>query len=159
MFIVALGIVGTVLIFIKTKELGWLSYLISIIAGILIILLSYLILEEDENKKRYQKITYTRIAVVIIVLVAIILSFIKLSIVESLRITFSSIYILFLPGFLATYIFFPKKLSNKNSIYLIERIALSFALSIAVVPLLAFYLNLIGMKITTLKNKYEKHQS
>ena len=50
-FIIALGIVGTALIFIKTRELGWLSYIISIIAGILIILLSILVLEEDENGK------------------------------------------------------------------------------------------------------------
>ena len=43
-----LGIIGAILIYIKTKQLGWLSYLISIIAGILIILLSHLVLDEDE---------------------------------------------------------------------------------------------------------------
>lgn len=50
LYTIFLGIAGTVIIFIKTKELGWLSYLISIIAGILIILLSFLVLEEDEKK-------------------------------------------------------------------------------------------------------------
>lgn len=48
--IVLLGIIGTILIFIKTKQLGLISYLISLIAGILIITLSFLVLgEEDES--------------------------------------------------------------------------------------------------------------
>lgn len=46
--IYALGILGTIIIKFKTEELGYLSYIISIIAGILIILLSHLILEEEE---------------------------------------------------------------------------------------------------------------
>lgn len=155
LFIIALGIIGTALIFIKTKELGWLSYFISIIAGILIILLSFLLLKEDEDEiekeiKHYE-IPYTKIAVGIIVVISIILSLKKPALfVELARIIFGSIYILFLPGFLLTYIFFPNKLNNNDKIDIIERIALSFALSIATVPLLVFYLNLIGMKITTL---------
>ncbi len=36
--------------------------------------------------------------------------------------------------------------------YWIERIALSFALSIAIVPLVVFYLNLIGLKINLLNS-------
>lgn len=48
--ILGLGILGAILIFIKTKELGWLSYMISTIAGILIILLSYLVLQEEEDE-------------------------------------------------------------------------------------------------------------
>lgn len=46
-----LGIVGTILIYIKIKSLGWISYLIAVIAGILIILLSKLVLEEDDEKE------------------------------------------------------------------------------------------------------------
>ena len=46
-FVFALGIIGFVIIKLKTVDLGWLSWVISIIAGILIILLSLLILEED----------------------------------------------------------------------------------------------------------------
>jgi len=65
-----------------------------------------------------------------------------LGIQESFRIVFGSVYILFLPGLVLTFAFFREK-----EIDIIERIALSFALSIAVVPLLVFYLNLIGMKI------------
>lgn len=43
------GVVGGMIVWYKTKEIGWLSYLISVISGILIILLSILILEEDEE--------------------------------------------------------------------------------------------------------------
>ena len=46
-FIGLLGIAGFIIIKYKTAQLGWLSWLISIIAGILIILLSILVLEED----------------------------------------------------------------------------------------------------------------
>lgn len=46
-YIAVLSIAGFMIIFIKTQELGWLSYVISIIAGMLIFLLSLLVLEED----------------------------------------------------------------------------------------------------------------
>ncbi len=49
-FIAILGILGFTIIKYKTIDLGWLSWLISIIAGILIILLSILVLEEDDNE-------------------------------------------------------------------------------------------------------------
>ncbi len=74
--------------------------------------------------------------------------FTPLSYLESLRITFGSFYVLFLPGFILSFIFFPK---NKD-IEVIERLALSFALSISVVPLAVFYLNLIGVKISLLSS-------
>lgn len=48
-FVVVLGILGFAIIKYKTLELGWLSWVISIIAGILIILLSLLVLDENEN--------------------------------------------------------------------------------------------------------------
>ncbi len=48
-FIFLLGIAGFAIIKFKTIELGWLSWVISVIAGMLIILLSMLILEEDED--------------------------------------------------------------------------------------------------------------
>lgn len=66
-------------------------------------------------------------------------------IIEIIRIIFGSFYVLFLPGLVLSFVFF-----KKREIDIIERIALSFALSIAAIPLLVFYLNLIGMKITTL---------
>jgi len=80
------------------------------------------------------------------------------SFLSSLRIVFGSVYVLFLPGFIISYIFFPKtkefdsKEKEKGAIDWIERIALSFALSIAIVPLAVFYLNLIGLKINILNS-------
>ena len=77
---------------------------------------------------------------------------------ESFRIVFGSVYVLFLPGFVLSYLFFPKtrefdsKVKENGTIDWIERIALSFALSIAVVPLVVFYLNLIGVKINLLNS-------
>lgn len=56
---------------------------------------------------------------------------------EVLKIVFGSIFELFLPGFVLTWLFFPKK----NEIDWLERIALAFGLSIVIVPLTVFYLN------------------
>ena len=55
---------------------------------------------------------------------------------ELLRIVLGSIYVLFLPGFVWSYVFF-----KKGEIDEMERIALSFGLSIALVPLVVFWLN------------------
>ena len=76
-----------------------------------------------------------------LILISLIVS-IWLPLAQSFRIVFGSVYVLFLPGLVLSFVFF-----NKKEIDFIERIALSFALSIAVVPLLVFYLNLLGMKI------------
>jgi len=82
----------------------------------------------------------------------------QLTIIASFRIVFGSVFVLFLPGFVLTFIFFRKtkpinsKTEEKGAIDWIERIALSFALSIAVVPLAVFYLNLIGVKINLLNS-------
>lgn len=61
---------------------------------------------------------------------------------DILIIIISAISVLFLPGLALSYAFF----SNKQ-IDILERIALSFALSIAIVPLVSFYFNLIGVPI------------
>jgi uncharacterized membrane protein len=103
--------------------------------------------------------------ILIVIVILLILSFAlsiltQLTILESLRIFFGSVYVLFLPGFLISYIFFPKtkefeeknKGNSKGTIDWIERIALSFALSIAIVPLAVFYLNLIGLKINLINS-------
>lgn len=93
------------------------------------------------------------LAIEILILISLALSFF-LEIEESFRIVFGSVYVLFLPGFIISFIFFPKtkELDSKeeNAIDWLERIALSFALSIAIVPLVVFYLNLIGIKINLL---------
>ena len=73
-----------------------------------------------------------------------------LGVQQSFRIVFGSVYVLFLPGLVMTFVFFPIKNRGEKEIDILERIALSFALSIAIVPLLVFYLNLVGMKINVL---------
>ena len=64
---------------------------------------------------------------------------------NSFRIVFGSIFVLFLPGYFLTYNFFKPK-----EIDYLERLALSFALSISVIPLLVFYTNIIGLRINAL---------
>ncbi len=65
---------------------------------------------------------------------------------EVLRLVFGGIFILFTPGFVWSYVFFARR-----KIDWIERLALSFGLSIALVPLAVFWLNwLFDMKITLL---------
>ncbi len=46
-YIALLGITGTIIIYLKIKQLGIISYLISIIAGVLIIMLSYMVLKDE----------------------------------------------------------------------------------------------------------------
>lgn len=48
-FVWVLGALGFFIIKFKTLELGWLSWVISLIAGALIVLLSYLVLEEKDE--------------------------------------------------------------------------------------------------------------
>ncbi len=171
MFISVLGVVGFAIIKFKTAELDGLSWLISVIAGILIVLLSILVLEEDEEskvKKVKQKVYKNKPLLWILGILFSIFSlnllslgisiFATLPYLESLRIVFGSIYVLFLPGFVMSYLFFPKTKEfdteddKGDGIDWLERIALSFALSIAVVPLAVFYLNLIGIKISLLNS-------
>jgi uncharacterized membrane protein len=65
---------------------------------------------------------------------------------EGLRLVFGGIFVLFAPGFAWSYVFF-----RHRKIDWIERLALSFGLSIALVPLAVFWLNwLFDMEITLL---------
>lgn len=97
-------------------------------------------------------------SIILSVLSLALVYFTKLSALESFRIVFGSVYVLFLPGFIMSYIFFPltkefdSKSERSGSIDWLERVALSFALSIAIVPLAVFYLNLIGIKINLLNS-------
>lgn len=166
LFIIVLGILGFAIIKFKTTELDlWLSYTISAIAGILIILLSYLVLiDEDEDKEKepkynskhsnkfYAIITISSIIISLIILAAVLPLFTSLNYLTSFRIVFGSIFVLFIPGFVWTFAFFPIGKNGGNEIDWLERTALSFALSIAIVPLAVFYLNLIGIKINVLNS-------
>lgn len=87
------------------------------------------------------------IAVFVLSVITIALTiFTELGFLSAFRVVFGSVYVLFLPGFIISFIFF------HATIDWIERIALSFALSIAIVPLAVFYLNLIGLRINLLNS-------
>ena len=110
-------------------------------------------------KDSFQKFLITVLLVIFALgLIAFLLfAFAGTDLLQAYRIVFGSVYVLFLPGFVLSYIFFPQTKSfneenKKGAIDWIERIALSFALSIAVVPLAIFYLNLAGIKITLLNS-------
>ncbi len=63
-----------------------------------------------------------------------------------IRLILGSIFVLLLPGFAWSFVFF-----KKEEIDAIERLAISFGLSIAIVPLSVFWLNyFLGIKITLL---------
>jgi uncharacterized membrane protein len=65
-----------------------------------------------------------------------------------IRIIFGSLFILFIPGFAWTLALF-----EKHEIDGLERIALSFGISLAIVPLAVFSLNyLLHVKITALNS-------
>ena len=67
-----------------------------------------------------------------------------MSFLEGLRIVFASAFVLFVPGFVWSYVFFARK-----NIDWIERIALSVGLSIALVPLAVFWLRwLFDVRVT-----------
>ncbi|MDP2090610.1 MAG: DUF1616 domain-containing protein [Candidatus Gracilibacteria bacterium] len=91
--------------------------------------------------KNKNLIIYTSV-ITLITAITLFIPYQDLSIIKLLRIVFGSIFILFLPGYILTMTFFDEK-----EIDFLERFALSFALSISVVPLLSFYFNLIGIRI------------
>lgn len=84
---------------------------------------------------------YTLLTIFIFVIISLILS-IWLSILQSFRIIFGAIYLLFIPGFVWSWVFW-----KKGALDVIERFILSLILSIAIVPLVVFLLNKVGMGI------------
>jgi uncharacterized membrane protein len=69
-----------------------------------------------------------------------------MDVLTGLKIVFGATFLLFLPGFVWSFVFFAKR-----EIDWIERIAISFGLSIAIVPLSVFWLNWIfDVRITLL---------
>ena len=67
----------------------------------------------------------------------ILLPIVLLRIDDTLRIIIGLPFILFIPGYILVFALFP----TKKSVDIIERIALSFGLSIAIVPLIGLGLN------------------
>jgi len=95
-----------------------------------------------KNKWLYR----TGIAIAVLAVASLVIGgFGALEYSESFRIVFGSVYVLFLPGFILTFVFFPRtkefdsKEKENGAIDWIERIALSFALSIADASMVATY--------------------
>lgn len=83
--------------------------------------------------------------VICMLLTGILIPFALLQIEHGIRLVLGLPFILFIPGYLLIYVLFPKK---DVEIDMIERIALSFGLSIAVVPLIGLGLNYTAWGIT-----------
>ncbi len=79
-----------------------------------------------------------------LIVVALILG-IQLGLSQSFRLVFGSVFMLFLPGFIMTWI-----LWSKETISSLERFILSLTFSIAIVPLVIFLLNKTGILITSI---------
>ncbi len=96
-------------------------------------------------------------------LVAVFALSFKLTILESLRFVLGSVFVLFLPGYIWSFILIADKtlISNadttlkKKSLRLADRIILSFGLSFVMSPMLVFLLSKLGVKITFLSSVVE----
>jgi uncharacterized membrane protein len=62
-----------------------------------------------------------------------------------LKICVACFYLLFLPGYILSYVLF-----QKNEIGIFERVAISLATSMSIVPLVVFYGSRIGIPVSTL---------
>lgn len=97
--------------------------------------------------KRWLK--YSILAVFILTGISLILSF-WIPLWQSFRIIFSSVYLLFIPGFIWSFV-----LWKQNELDVIERYTLSLVLSIAFVPLFIYLLNKVGFKINLINSFFE----
>lgn len=92
---------------------------------------------------------YSSLTVLILTLISLILSIWQPTL-QSFRIVFGLVYLLFLPGFIWSWVFW-----KRGEIDFIERLILSLALSIAIVPLVVFFLNKVGLRINLLNSFLE----
>lgn len=83
------------------------------------------------------------IGFVLLIAISIGLSFTSLTVLQSFRIIFGSVFLLLLPGYVWSFVFW-----KRQEIDFIERFALSLALSLALVPLIVYALNRVGVPIT-----------
>jgi uncharacterized membrane protein len=110
---------------------------------------------------------YVGILLIALAIISLIAS-LKFPLAQSFRVVFGAAFVLFIPGFIWSYVFFSKKShlnlpftsggNNRileNPLDLIERIILSFALSMAMGPLLIFFLNKVGMEINFINSFVE----
>ncbi len=97
-----------------------------------------------------------------LIAVSLILSM-KFTLLESFQVVFGTIFVLFIPGLVWSYVFYTSADSSadtnadvdadrtlKNKLSWTERIILSFGLSAVMSPLFAFLLSKVGIKITAL---------
>jgi len=98
-------------------------------------------------KKNWLK--YSLLGILLLVIVSLVLN-IWLPVWESFRIIFGSVYLLFFPGFVWSWVFW-----KKGKLDSIERFILSLVLSIAIVPLVVFILNKVGVKINLVNSFIE----
>lgn len=151
-FIWVIGILGCLLIYINVRELGWISYIITFSSLILIILSSYLLCLKKNKKteksffNRRKKIKKFVLPGLLCLFMFILIIIYPISSLQFFKFLLKIAY-LFLPGYLLSLIFFDIK---KVEISIIERISLSFGLVIVFIPLIVFYLTLIGIKISIL---------
>lgn len=82
------------------------------------------------------------------VLIAVFALSFKLTILESLRFVLGSVFILFLPGYVWSFVLLKKQ-------NLANRIIISFGLSFVISPLLVFLLSKFGVKITLISSIVE----
>jgi uncharacterized membrane protein len=79
--------------------------------------------------------------------------FSMIELLSGFKIVFGGAYFLFLPGFIISYIFFkrtkdPKaNVKKKGVLTWLERVALSIGISLVLVPVVVFYLSLIGIQV------------
>lgn len=92
---------------------------------------------------------YSILGIIILIIISFILGF-WFPILQAFRIVFGMVYLLFLPGFVWTWVFW-----QKSELDGIERFILSLVLSIALVPLVVFFLNKVGVKINLLNSFLE----
>jgi uncharacterized membrane protein len=98
---------------------------------------------------KYKELKYFVYYVIGSVILSLILLIVKqISIIRTLQACFGIAYVVFLPGY-----FFVLLLFDKKEIDIIERLALSFALSIAIVTLTIIFTNtVIKIPITPINN-------
>lgn len=105
--------------------------------------------------KELKKIIVCIAAMLFALLIISLIGIIKFPWQQSFRVVFGSFYVLFLPGFVWSYVFFSKsRKEDKDEKPLdgIERVLLSFTLSLALSPLVLFFLNRIGLAINLLSS-------
>jgi len=142
-------IIDCVLLFFKLNEEPFIKYIIIIFMIFIIFYINYSFLITDKkiikNKIKENKKNILIFIAIILALLTLFSIFLKINL---LRLLLIIIYILFLPGLLIIYLIFPK--SYIGQIKLVEKIFLSFALSLATVPIIIFLFNICGIKINKL---------